>query len=265
MCWQCPAPLKFRPAFLLSWARLIPLALPFPWSCDTSSPSTETHWAEIWMDTFHCSLTQRATPPCSFPISLPAPCSCHISLSGDRARAGGAVLAASGIPLGISRAHKRHQPAWTREASTLAGMGLITASKLRLAGAPQPTKDWSEHSLLFHVENSGKQSQHFLQQVLPAVVSLCCGKVLPVPKAHPQRIGGCSLALGHARTPETQNPKIFVVPEGAIITQTAQSPNADFGGPFQLSLPLYWPNPPLTTQSINAAPKMLLPTVPDPP
>lgn len=47
----------------------------------TPAPSTETHWAEIWMDTFHCSLTQRATLPCRFPVSLLAPCSCQISLS----------------------------------------------------------------------------------------------------------------------------------------------------------------------------------------
>lgn len=44
-------------------------------------------------------------------------------------------------------------PACRDRASLCPGRDVTTASKLRLAGAPQPTKDWSEQSLLFHVEN----------------------------------------------------------------------------------------------------------------
>lgn len=84
--------------------------------CDSSSQHRDTLGRDL---DGHIPLLPypRATPPCSFPAFLLAPCSCQITLSAGRG-----APAAPGIPLGISRAPKCHQPAGTGEVSALAGM-----------------------------------------------------------------------------------------------------------------------------------------------
>lgn len=137
---------------------------------------------------------------------------------------------------GCTRAPKCHQPAGTGEVLTLKGCDhCLKAQAGRSSSAPQR---------LVRAQPPfpcGKLRQKITICCISPTNAACCSvPLLPVPKAPPQRKGSCSLALGHARTPGTQNPKLGV-PGGAITTLTAQSPSTDFGMLFQLSLPFYWP------------------------
>lgn len=185
-----------------------------------AAPSTGTRWAEIWMDTFHCSLIQRATPPCSFPASLLAPCSCQITRSGDRARAGGGAPAVPGIPLGISRAPKCHQPAGIGEGSTLEGMRpLLQSSGWQELLSPPKTGQSTASFSIWKIE---AKNHHLLR----FSTSLWC----------PSAVGRCLLSLkpilrgrGAAAWPwdmhglQEHRIQRMGVPGGAITTLTAQS------------------------------------------
>lgn len=106
---------------------------------------------------------------------------------------------------------------------------------------------------------------HFSTRCCQPEVSLCCGKVPAVPKAHPQRTGGCSLALGHARTPGTQNPE-----DGGprrshhhpdCSEPQRRKPALTLGGPFSSASPSPGPTHHCHHRASTLLPKWLFPQV----